>query len=119
MLNLWDDPASGRAHRIDERLDKRFGVTRQGKLGQLVMICCKVTPACHMGIESTKALILLVKLSPYHEQALIAGGGDQCLMERGMRGEEFQRHLAVFRSAERRVGKECVSTCRSRWSPYP
>src|SRR3546814_12616821 len=27
---------------------------------------------------------------------------------------------AVFieRSEERRVGKECVSTCRSRWSPY-
>src|SRR3546814_6313112 len=24
----------------------------------------------------------------------------------------------VFRSEERRVGKECVSTCRSRWSPY-
>src|SRR3546814_14232463 len=22
------------------------------------------------------------------------------------------------RSGERRVGKECVSTCRSRWSPY-
>src|SRR3546814_13889472 len=22
------------------------------------------------------------------------------------------------RSAERRVGKECVSTCRSRWTPY-
>src|SRR3546814_15667531 len=26
-------------------------------------------------------------------------------------------HLTV-RSEERRVGKECVSTCRSRWSPY-
>src|SRR3546814_12593944 len=28
--------------------------------------------------------------------------------------------LGVFRvrSEERRVGKECVSTCRSRWSPY-
>src|SRR3546814_6473949 len=24
----------------------------------------------------------------------------------------------VDRSEERRVGKECVSTCRSRWSPY-
>src|SRR3546814_8262143 len=24
----------------------------------------------------------------------------------------------VTRSEERRVGKECVSTCRSRWSPY-
>src|SRR3546814_2131304 len=27
----------------------------------------------------------------------------------------FQR---MMRSEERRVGKECVSTCRSRWSPY-
>src|SRR3546814_18034933 len=26
--------------------------------------------------------------------------------------------LDVRRSEERRVGKECVSTCRSRWSPY-
>src|SRR3546814_6967142 len=31
------------------------------------------------------------------------------------------RWLTAFsatRSEERRVGKECVSTCRSRWSPY-
>src|SRR3546814_4365224 len=31
------------------------------------------------------------------------------------------RHIIVMngrRSEERRVGKECVSTCRSRWSPY-
>src|SRR3546814_14723998 len=27
-------------------------------------------------------------------------------------------HSGVARSEERRVGKECVSTCRSRWSPY-
>src|SRR3546814_13509536 len=26
--------------------------------------------------------------------------------------------LDQYRSEERRVGKECVSTCRSRWSPY-
>src|SRR3546814_15527047 len=26
--------------------------------------------------------------------------------------------LVAGRSEERRVGKECVSTCRSRWSPY-
>src|SRR3546814_5903689 len=26
--------------------------------------------------------------------------------------------VARERSEERRVGKECVSTCRSRWSPY-
>src|SRR3546814_2799108 len=27
-------------------------------------------------------------------------------------------YLTKVRSEERRVGKECVSTCRSRWSPY-
>src|SRR3546814_17088029 len=27
-------------------------------------------------------------------------------------------HLLAGRSEERRVGKECVSTCRSGWSPY-
>src|SRR3546814_12046405 len=26
--------------------------------------------------------------------------------------------IEMNRSEERRVGKECVSTCRSRWSPY-
>src|SRR3546814_13777815 len=26
--------------------------------------------------------------------------------------------LGGLRSEERRVGKECVSTCRSRWAPY-
>src|SRR3546814_12850982 len=40
--------------------------------------------------------------------------------------EEFFRELhnsfldsRDTRSEERRVGKECVSTCRSRWSPSP
>src|SRR3546814_9461440 len=37
--------------------------------------------------------------------------------------ETFGYSLAAFviaqgRSEERRVGKECVSTCRSRWTPY-
>src|SRR3546814_14218777 len=51
---------------------------------------------------------------------------------RALPGEEFrdratdaptspsdQGCLAVKRSEERRVGRECVSTGRSRWSPYP
>src|SRR3546814_12091478 len=42
--------------------------------------------------------------------------------------ERFEKLVAAYkrtlqnkqflRSEERRVGKECVSTCRSRWSPY-
>src|SRR3546814_14928227 len=31
---------------------------------------------------------------------------------------QLLRMLLSARSEERRVGKECVSTCRSRWSPY-
>src|SRR3546814_3613779 len=34
------------------------------------------------------------------------------ILERGKFG------FTTMRSEERRVGKECVSTCRSRWSPY-
>src|SRR3546814_17420217 len=34
------------------------------------------------------------------------------------REDELGVRKAGFRSEERRVGKECVSTCRSRWSPY-
>src|SRR3546814_15290127 len=37
--------------------------------------------------------------------------GDDCLIGAGALVTEG-------RSEERRVGKECVSTCRSRWSPY-
>src|SRR3546814_18333574 len=42
--------------------------------------------------------------------------------ERYATGAEIFKHAKAigrhFRSEERRVGKECVSTCRYRWSPY-
>src|SRR3546814_13809195 len=48
-------------------------------------------------------------------------------LREGMEAAALQRALGLtpresdvlfWRSEERRVGKECVSTCRSRWSPY-
>ena len=33
-------------------------------------------------------------------------------------GNEMAYVLAITRSEERRVGKECSEPCRSRWSPY-
>src|SRR3546814_12621859 len=39
--------------------------------------------------------------------------GTPVLFERSI----LEAHRTI-RSEERRVGKECVSTCRSRWSPY-
>src|SRR3546814_2935088 len=37
---------------------------------------------------------------------------------RGGEKAEEDRLTCTTRSEERRVGKECVRTCRSRWSPY-
>src|SRR3546814_13938072 len=34
------------------------------------------------------------------------------------KAEAYELYESEYRSEERRVGKECVSTCRSRWSPY-
>src|SRR3546814_6373776 len=40
-------------------------------------------------------------------------------VQTGLMAKQFLSPGAqVERSEERRVGKECVSTCRSRWSPY-
>src|SRR3546814_16379045 len=55
-----------------------------------------------------------------------AAGGDcvPALLLRQFAGRRHDEKFAVrplpllARSEERRVGKECVSTCRSRWAPY-
>src|SRR3546814_10065771 len=41
--------------------------------------------------------------------------GDEASLVGIIQGDEGRQQ---GRSEERRVGKECVSTCRSRWSPY-
>src|SRR3546814_12467536 len=46
---------------------------------------------------------------------VIGGGGVQ---RYSSPGSNFVADGQQGRSEERRVGKECVSTCRSRWSPY-
>src|SRR3546814_3673671 len=43
---------------------------------------------------------------------------DRFLIEIYLFDHSILRKEFEGRSEERRVGKECVSTCRSRWSPY-
>src|SRR3546814_19773588 len=42
----------------------------------------------------------------------------EALLRRGRGLALRMNRLTTTRSEERRVGKECVSTCRSRWSAY-
>src|SRR3546814_14992605 len=52
------------------------------------------------------------------KDAAVAGLG-VALLPTFIAGTEVGIGRLEARSEERRVGKECVSTCRSRWSPYP
>src|SRR3546814_18020250 len=57
---------------------------------------------------------MLCKMEGGYRNQLVTNG---CVID----GTLFRLFLGIFqhcRSEERRVGKECVSTCRSRWSPY-
>src|SRR3546814_12975846 len=63
-----------------------------------------------------------VALQPLRHALLHLARG---LVGEGDRGDALRREAPgpdqmrdLLRSEERRVGKECVSTCRSRWSPY-
>src|SRR3546814_20487448 len=53
------------------------------------------------------------------QAALDLAGHQDFLEALGRRHGVHALDEAVHRSEERRVGKECVSTCRSRWSPCP
>src|SRR3546814_13401285 len=71
----------------------------------------------------------LVQVSGRLEGIAVYLNGLHQLLRRKVRGEgigQAQRgsqlgaeQAGAQRSEERRVGKECVSTCRSRWSPDP
>src|SRR3546814_11638777 len=52
------------------------------------------------------------------EGGLRHGGLGGVIAEAARLSMTASRRLQLARSEERRVGKECVSTCRSRWSPY-
>src|SRR3546814_19651179 len=64
--------------------------------------------------KSTAARLLVRLIDPDAGELLVDGrpvGGKPV-------GGSRSLSLKELRSEERRVGKECVSTCRSRWSPY-
>src|SRR3546814_20434542 len=64
------------------------------------------------GVEPAPHVRLLT-MAPHKRRQCLARIRKQHLLDEGDRTGG-----ALARSEERRVGKECVSTCRSRWSAY-
>src|SRR3546814_18820411 len=73
------------------------------------------------GIEAVTTTLPLIGGDKQRLVAISENGRDPRGNLRGfiIEGRTVKRFsLALNRSEERRVGKECVSTCGSRWSPY-
>src|SRR3546814_11067161 len=76
----------------------------------------------HIGFQSSNLLRLknrieaLFKRIRLHFIHICLPHTQKILPDRG--GYKALAACCPGRSEERRVGKECVSTCRSRWSPY-
>src|SRR3546814_13405625 len=70
-------------------------------------------------VWSHKQLINVVSHTPVEVDALarLQQSGEWVDLGRHFHPAPGRLHT-WWRSEERRVGKECVSTCRSRWSPY-
>src|SRR3546814_2939380 len=67
------------------------------------------------GVQTCALPILL-----FHQIQLMACACSPAATARRTPRPAWRRRAEAMdrRSEERRVGKECVSTCRSRWSPY-
>src|SRR3546814_20595880 len=62
--------------------------------------------------------MVIVNTVVYVQGRLGGDDTDTALAMAAFGGGSMLAALLLPRSEERRVGKECVSTCRSRWSPY-
>src|SRR3546814_18301498 len=74
---------------------------------------CDIAPG--LVVEGDRNL-LFQAVSNLLDNAIKYGGDGGAVSVRAVRTGAATE--IVVRSEERRVGKECVSTCRSRWSPY-
>src|SRR3546814_15071517 len=80
--------------------------------------CCAVVVACQ---EHDSAATMYGRILAKNASAQMVETLDQSCTSEGLLNDLGRRLSAQFvkgRSEERRVGKACVSTCRSRWSPY-
>src|SRR3546814_9239583 len=104
----------------------------------MICVCCSIV-YCYSIVVFYLCIIFFFKQKTAYEVRISDWSSDVCSSDLRHIGNSSRRHpggdhLLIgisfrlldaripggheVRSEERRVGKECVSTCRSRWSPY-
>ena len=97
-----------------------------------IVVCVKQVPDTKGGVKfkpdgTLDRAAMLTIMNPDDKAGLEAAlrikdetGAEVTVVTMGLpKAEEVLREaMAMGRSEERRVGKECTSWCRSRWSPY-
>src|SRR3546814_18751216 len=83
---------------------------------QLVATSAGSMPTASIASISVNACLTLG--GPDTESRIAAPGDTPLIVSTASPGSPARSTPSRQRSEERRVGTECVSTCRSRWSPY-
>src|SRR3546814_17133734 len=92
----------------------RIDAARQLRGDALVRLSCVENRAAGVLGREHGLIVLVLRRNPLGQQFLLARGLALGIAQLVLRGGQFGLAL---RSEERRVGKEWVSTCRSRWAP--
>src|SRR3546814_9548010 len=73
---------------------------------------------CSSDLEINASLPTDVAIQPVLDRTALVHSTIRTVAKNLTEGALLVVVVIFLRSEERRVGKECVSTCRSRWSPY-
>src|SRR3546814_19398921 len=78
------------------------------------------TDECDVGLYFKRVATLAAWLgnAAWHRRRYFMAGRRDSAGFEGREDPQSELRAPESRSEERRVGKECVSPCRSRWSPY-
>ena len=116
-LHMSQPPLS----RSIQDLERRLGATLLARSRRKV----ELTPEGARFLEEAKRLLAQLERAVLEVGSMAAGAGGRLrlgfvsLADYGVLPELLKAYKAARpRSEERRVGKECVNPCRSRWSPY-